>query len=382
MSSPLPEGSGTLAGKMGGKNVGTHYRALLAPLLTLIPAVLSLLLAEGIIAEGVKAGLLSAILIDLLIVLLLGVGTDYGLFLAFRFREELVRTSNPDDALVAALSGVGEVISYSALTVALSLLVLLVAPFGMYRGFGPAFAIGVGISLVSALTLTPALYAIFGRRAFWPPRSRSGESRPELWGRVAERVVQRPVLTLVVGVILFAVLATGLVGYRTSDFLGTPPAGSDSAAGARVLAAHFPAANLEADKLLLHFGSSVWRNPALLAQAQTLLASNQIFKEINGPLGPGHGTYSASQLATLHAALGEAATLSPLPPASSRVSPALYQSYRQTAQFISSDGLTVQYYAVLQAGPIGSSAAASAIPQAHGSRGSCTYPKTSCRRRA
>lgn len=340
------------------------YRAVLAPLLTLIPTVLSLLLSEGLIAELVKAGLLSAILIDLLIVLLLGVGTDYGLFLAFRFREELMREADPHKALVAAMSGIGEVISYSAFIVALSLFLLLQAPFGIYRGFGPAFAIGVAILLISSLTLTPALLAIFGRVAFWPSHPRPGEPKPGVWGRITERVVRHPALTLLAGVVIFAVLAAGLVGYRTSDFLSTPPAGSDSAAGAQVLVAYFPAANPLADKLLLRFGSSVWDDPALLTQAQTQLAGSPVFAEITGPLGPGRGTISAAQLASAHATLGSALALSPAPLVTSKGSSLLYQRYQQTAQFISPDGRTVQYYAVLRAGPVGSSAAAIAIPQA------------------
>lgn len=340
------------------------YRALLAPLLTLVPTVLSLLLAEGLVAEFVKAGLLSAILINLLIVLLLGVGTDYGLFLAFRFREELLHTSDPREALVAAMSGVGEVISYSAFIVALSLFLLLLAPFGLYRGFGPAFAIGVGILLLSSLTLTPALLAIFGRTTFWPSHPRPGEMpRAGLWGRVTERVVRRPVLTLLAGVVLFGVLTAGLIGYQTSDFLSTPPAGSDSAAGAQVLAAHFPAANALSDKLLLRFAASVWDHPTLLTQAQTQLASSPVFAAITGPLGFGRGTVSAAQLARTHAILGPALALSSVPPANSAVSLVVYQRYQQTVQFISPDGRTVQYYAVLRAGPVGSSAGALAIPQ-------------------
>jgi RND superfamily putative drug exporter len=342
------------------------YRALLAPLLTLLPTILSLLLAEGLVAELVKAGLLSAILVDLLIILLLGAGTDYGLFLAFRFREELLRETDPHKALVAAMSGVGKVISYSAFIVALSLFLLLLAPFGIYRGFGPAFAIGVGVLLASSLTLTPALLAIFGRAAFWPSHSRPGKPRAGgiRWGWLTERVVRHPVVTLLVGMVLFSVLGTGLVGYQTSDFLSTPPAGSDSAAGAQVLTTHFPAANPLSDKLLLRFGTSVWDDPALLTEAQTRLADASVFEAISGPLGPGHGSISAAQLAGLHASLGPALSLSPTPPTGSQVAPELYQRYQRTAQFISPDGRTVQYYAVLRAGAVGSSAASSAIPQA------------------
>jgi len=181
---------------------------------------------------------------------------------------------------------------------------------------------------------------------------------------VAERVVRRPVVTLVAGVVMFGALAAGLIGYRTAGLTGGAPAGSDSAAGAAALAAHFPKATVGADQLLLRFTSPVWDDPSVFTQAQTQLADGLAFQSITGPLGPGRGSLSAAQLAGLHTTLGPAAALPQAQRASSPLPPALYQAYRQTAQFISPDGRTVQYYVVLRAGPVGSTAAADAIPQA------------------
>jgi RND superfamily putative drug exporter len=218
--------------------------------------------------------------------------------------------------------------------------------------------------LAASLTLTPALLAIFGRAAFWPVRPKPASRRPMLWGRVAERVVRRPVVTLVAGVILFGALAAGLIGYRTGGLTSSAPANSDSGAGAAVLAAHFPKATIDSDQLLLRFSSSVWDDPAVLAQAQGQLASASVFQSVTGPLGSGPGSLTAAQLAQLHETMGPAAALPTAPPAGSPVDSAFYAAYRATAQFISPDGRTVRYYAVLRAGPVGSTAAAEAIPQA------------------
>ena len=291
------------------------YRAALAPLITLIPAALAVALSGLLIAQLARVGVSVASIAQLLlIVLLLGAGSDYGLFLSFRFREELARGTEPHRALITAVARVGEAITYSGLTVAAALLTLLLAPFGIYRGLGPALALGIGVMLAAALTLTPSLLAIFGGAAFWPSRPKPGAQRAGLWGRVAERVVRHPVLTLTAGVVLFGALAAGLIGYRTGGLTNSAPAGSDSAAGAAVLAARFPRANAGSDQLLLRFDSPV-RDTAVLTQVQAQLAAAPVFRSVTGPL-------------------------------------------------TSLDGRTVQYYSVLKAGPVGSTSAANAIPAA------------------
>ncbi|HMA37765.1 MAG TPA: MMPL family transporter [Chloroflexia bacterium] len=341
------------------------YRAVLAPLITLLPAALAVALAGPLIAAAAQAGLAVAeIAQQLLIVLLLGAGADYGLFLCFRVREELARGSTPPEALVTAVARVGEAITYSALTVAAALLTLLLAPFGLYQGLGPALAIGIAVLLAASLTLTPALLAIFGRAAFWPVPPKPGPPTAGLWGRVAARVVGHPVLMLAAGVVLFGALAAGLIGYRTGGLTSSAPSTSDSAAGAAVLAAHFPQATGGADQVLLRFATPVWDNPAVLTQAQTQLAGDPVFRAITGPLGAGRGVVSAAPLAGLYQTLGPAAALPPTPPAGSPVPPQLYAAYRATSRFISPDGRTVQYYTALSAGPAGSTAAAAAIPGA------------------
>ncbi|HEX6492771.1 MAG TPA: MMPL family transporter, partial [Candidatus Dormibacteraeota bacterium] len=89
------------------------FRALLAPLLTLAPAVMVLLLSSPVIAATTRLGIqVSSITQVVLVVLLLGAGTDYGLFLVFRVREELRRGLAPKDAVIRAVSTVGESITF------------------------------------------------------------------------------------------------------------------------------------------------------------------------------------------------------------------------------------------------------------------------------
>ena len=137
--------------------------------------------------------------------------------------------------------------------------------------------------------------------------------------------------------------------------------GTDSAAGATTIAAHFPTAT-NPDSLLLHFATPIWDHPASLATAGQQLTSAPDLHTVAGPLNPNGTPLSADDLASLHSRLGPAQTLPATPPAGTPVPPTVYQAYRATAQFISPDGRTVQFSALPTAATAGSQAARAAIP--------------------
>lgn len=322
------------------------FRALLAPIITLLPAGLALAISQPVIAEATKIGVdVSFITQILLIVLILGAGTDYGLFLVFRVREELRRGHEPKDAVVRALARVGESITFSAATVIAALLSLLLATFGLYKGLGPALAIALGIMLLLALTFLPALLAVLGRAVFWPSKTRGRETRIGLWGRVADQVIKKPVLTLVAGVLIFGGLSLGIVGYKTTGFGNeAPPGNSDSAKGQAALEAHFPAANNNPDILIFKFDQPVWNNLTAVQKAQQQLVASGQFKDISGPFNANGFQLTPAALQQIHA--GGSNT-----PAAQAIS-----------QFISADGKTVQFYSIFKAGASGSQAATDATP--------------------
>jgi RND superfamily putative drug exporter len=342
------------------------FRGLLAPFVTLAPAGLALVVAGPLIAEAARAGVEVSVFTQfMLIVLVLGAGTDYGLFLVFRVREEIARGREPRDAVVAALARVGESITFSGTTVVLAFASLLLASFGLYRGLGPGLAIGIAVTLVVDLTLLPALLAIFGRAVFWPRVPRPGSVHEGWWGRVAASVVRRPRMTLGVGLVVFGGLALANLAYAPSGFASTTsaPPGSNSALGERLLAAHFPLAEVNPTNVVLRFPRSVWAEPAELARAETLLGRARVFRSVAGPLDPNGRHVPLGLLVELHRLLGPAALLPPIPRSDGPVPVAAYEAYRATAQFVSPDGRTVQLDAELRAGAPGSTAAIGAVPE-------------------
>ncbi len=320
------------------------FRSLLAPLVTLIPAGLALFVAQPVIAESTKIGVQVGFITQiLLIILLLGAGTDYGLFLVFRVREEMRKGLAPKPAVIEALSHVGESITFSAATVIGALLCLVLSVFGLYKGLGPALAIGLSIMLLISLTFLPALLSILGRVTFWPTKTHQREDKIGLWGRLADQAIKRPVVILVLGVIVFGGLSAGLVGYKAAGFGSqSAPTGSDSAKGQKLIDRHFPAANDNPQLVIFHFKSSAWDNPALVARSQSQLQASGLFNSISGPLNLNGLSLTPAQVQRLH---GSGA------PAEQALS-----------QFISADGKTIQFYGVLKAGKTGSTAALQAIP--------------------
>jgi putative drug exporter of the RND superfamily len=340
------------------------FRAVLAPLVTLGPAVLVLQMAEHVIGGLAQHGLqVSTVTQTMLVVLLLGAGTDYGLFLILREREEIARGAGPRAAIERAARYVGESITFSAGTVIVALLCLLLASFGLYSGLGPALAVGVAMMLLAALTLTPALLAVFGRAVFWPAPIRHAERRG-LWARLADVVIARPVVTLVLGVVFLGGLAVAAAGYTSSGFGGTStgPAGSDSAAGTAAINAHYPAAVTSPTVVLLVYKSSVWADLSPVQQAENDLAKKPVFASVNGLLNPNGTPVSTQQLQSLYSQLGPPGKLPATPPPNSPVPPQQYAAYRATTQFVSPDGKTVQFYTTLTAGPPSTTAALNAVP--------------------
>src|SRR6516225_5357685 len=352
------------------------FRSLLAPLITLAPAFLAVTIASGAVGLAARQGMqVSSMAQILLIVLVLGAGTDYGLFLVFRTREELRRGREPKEAVVAALARVGESVTFSAGTVLAALASLLAATFPLYRDMAAPLMIGIGVMLLAGLTLLPALLAITGRAAFWPSKitARGGNAGGGdvaggggLWGRLAAWIVRRPAAVLTIGVIVFGALAAASVTYRAGGFGGqAAPAGSDSATGDALLAAYFPQAAANPTSLVFTLAAPAWRpaEAAALGAATERLTASRLLRGVTGPLDPAGAAITPGEFTRLYRSLGPPAALaSPRPPAGSGVAPALYAAYRAAGNYISPDGRTVQFAVGLAAGDPGSTAAMTAVP--------------------
>jgi RND superfamily putative drug exporter len=358
------------------------FRSALAPLIAVLPAIVVVLVAERLTAEAAVHGLgVSQIASLLLIVLVLGAGTDYALFLMFRVREEMrggktfsaggsggvvPPRQHCREAITHSVARVGETITFSAGVLIAALLSLATASFSLYSGLAAPLAIAIGLMLVAGLTLLPALLAICGPAAFWPSSVRPGAGsagRAGWWGPACARIVRRPVATLVIGLVVFSALAVASAGYLAAGFGGaaTGPAGSDSAAGDTLLARHFPRTAANPTVVVLRLRQPAWTAAGAVAAAERQLAADPVFTSVSGPLNANGTALTAAQYAAFYAAYGPPRAIA----ASVRVPPArlaAFESYRASGSYVSADGRTISFATALSAGSATTTAAAQAVP--------------------
>ncbi|WEO99450.1 MMPL family transporter [Streptomyces sp. FXJ1.172] len=192
-----------------------------APILAVLPLVLIGLVAavaNGLIAYATKLFGLQAnsSISAILIVVLFGVGTDYFLFLMFRYRERLRAGDEPKAAMVNAVDRVGEAIASAAGAVIIAFLALVLSTLGFLRQMGPALAIAVGATLIAGLTLIPAVVSLIGPKVFWPSKSWQREPANARFAALGRSVQRRPALTAAVSGIVLVVLSLGTLGYKAT----------------------------------------------------------------------------------------------------------------------------------------------------------------------
>jgi RND superfamily putative drug exporter len=225
------------------------YRSPVASLVPLLTIGVAFLVARGVLGYLAQAGIELWSQIDaFLIVLIFGVGTDYCLFIVSRFREELKRSDDHFKANVVTMTKIGVVITASAAAVIIGLAGLGVGRLEMLRTMGPALGLAIFITLLTALTLTPALVSLFGRHLFWPLHNNLGGGKaksPLIWANIARYTTRHPVVvTLVVVVVLLIPYAALPNSNLSFNILSELPKDMDSRAGFEVLEQHYDAGEM------------------------------------------------------------------------------------------------------------------------------------------
>ncbi|MGW4497578.1 MMPL family transporter [Micromonospora sp. NPDC004336] len=224
-----------------------------SPTIALLNLFLVLLVAQaatGLLALGGKVFgyALDASTTGLLPVVLLGIGTDYAVFLLFRYRERLRAGEDRRTAMVHAVGRIGGAVTVSALVVAVAFGALVLSRLASFQVLGPALAVAVLLMVAAALTLFPAVYSLLGRRAYWPAKiDAPGHDDAASTGpaaRAGQLVARRPARVVLATVAALALLGLGALQHRPSYELDALPSGSESAEALDWLRSGLPAGTL------------------------------------------------------------------------------------------------------------------------------------------
>ncbi len=230
------------------------YRSPVAILVPLLSIGASFLVARGILGYLAGAGMDISTLVDAyLVVVIFGVGTDYCLFIISRFREELRQRDNIA-AQGYAMRNIGPVIAASALTVVAAFMALGISRFGMMKTTGYALAIGVSITLLAGLTLVPALISLFGRKLFWPTKTRLVERREGRfsWASIGRMISRHPVFVAIPIVLLLCVPYIAVPNLvSSSDLRSQMPQGVESVQGYNIISDNFDIGSFSPVNLLV-----------------------------------------------------------------------------------------------------------------------------------
>jgi RND superfamily putative drug exporter len=167
---------------------------------------------------------------ELALMIGLGVGVDYALFIVTRFRENYSNNGGDVGAAVeAAMNTSGRAVLFAGATVVIALLGMFALGVSLLNGAAVAASLGVVLVLAASLTLLPALLTSLGHRIGGAGRRRTAatgqEARPTFWLRWVQRVQRRPAVTAIAATALMLTLAAPALGLR----LASSDAGNDPA---------------------------------------------------------------------------------------------------------------------------------------------------------
>lgn len=307
--------------------VGGAFRSVLAPVIALAAAGMAYAVSQRILEQAaVHLGVVVPAELDpVIVVLLLGIMTDYSVFYLSGTRNQLRAGGPPGRASTQATQQVTPLVLTAGFTVAASVAVIQAARLPLFSELAPGLAITVAVGVLVAVTFIPAMLAITGRAAFWPsrpgrgrPSRRAGEPgghqqpseaqprlAPGLRGTLARLSVRRPVAITVVlaGLAMLAAAALPLRGATVGVNLvaALPPSSAPARAAAAAGAGFAPGIVAPTEILLTAPGLTHRRRE--LDRLQSLIARQA---GVAGVLGPADNFTDAEMGAFLSRRTGAA----------------------------------------------------------------------------
>jgi RND superfamily putative drug exporter len=206
------------------------FGSVLAALLPMITAGLALGTGVGVMDLLSNAISMPSFATQLALLIGLGVGVDYALFIVTRYRQALMRGNSPEEATVEALDTSGRAVMFAGITVCIALLGMIALGLSFLSGIGIAAACVVACTVLASLTLLPAMLGFFGPRVLSRRNRRdrlagvvTTNDESPTWARWANTLQKRPALFAALAAAAMLIIAIPVLSLR----LGSIDAASD-----------------------------------------------------------------------------------------------------------------------------------------------------------
>ncbi len=282
------------------------YRSFWLAMIPLVTIGVSLLMARGVLAWLATLGWAISPLVELfLVAVLFGSGTDFCLFVSWRFAENW-SAANPAGAMRATLRRAMEALLTSAGTVIIGLLLMGTTRFKLFSSTGPSVALGLGLTVMATLTLTPALLVLLARVR---PRSFAGMTRGTsgVWDALGHRAMARPAWSW--GLAMLVMVPLAILGSQTEflqDTLSEMPGGTASVDNLRFITAKMGPSVTAPLTVILESDTDLKGSPglALIDDVSRLLSRQRRLAEVRSATQP-LGSTEPLDRARLASRLGE-----------------------------------------------------------------------------
>ncbi|ETZ67071.1 transport family protein [Mycobacterium sp. MAC_011194_8550] len=236
------------------------YRSIVTTLVQLFMTFVALACSRGVVAVLAyhNAFGLTTFAANILTMLAIAAGTDYGIFLIGRYQEALAAGEDRESAYYTTFKGVAPVVLGSGLTIAGATYCLSFSRLPWFNTMGAPVAIGMLVVVLAGVTLGPAVVFVGSRFHFFERQAKRGR----LWRRVGTAVVRWPAPVLAVSAAVVLVGMIALPSFHTSyndrHYL---PLSAPSNQGQEAANRHFSEARMNPDLLMIESDHDM-RNPA------------------------------------------------------------------------------------------------------------------------
>ncbi len=295
---------------------GLFFRSALTPFITLGTIGVALGISQVfILIVGTYIAQVDFTIPTILLTILIGVGTDYSVFVIARYREERVGGLSVEDAIETSVTWAGESIATSGATVIISFLALALTSIVFLKTMGIVVGLGVFVALFVALTLVPAIVTFAGGRTFWPNSGNrfaryASSTRSKLQakrgyfsrsGAFAVRNAKALIfLALIISIPTIYVYATTTPTY---NFLSAAPSNIESISASNQLTSSFGGGRLFPTYVVVTFNQPLVASNSFNSSEMTVLSGiisyilgNPDIQNVTGPTSPFGSPVSYSTL--------------------------------------------------------------------------------------